>query len=1085
MKILKLRFKNLNSLYGEWLIDFSAPEYVSDGIFALTGPTGVGKSTILDAICLALYGATPRLGSISASSNEIMSRQTAECYSEVVFESQQGTFICHWEQRRARKKVDGNLQSAEHQIAYYTGKTGNKIIEDKISKVSKVVAEKTGLEFAQFTRAILLAQGSFDNFLKANKEDKSKILEQITGTDIYSKISILSHSRKTEEQKKLRELEVKLGAIEILNEEQISELLTKKKELSDEKIKSEKALQKLDTEIAWQTGIERLKSELETIQRDKEKVHIDIEEFKPKRELLTKANKAIKAESSYSKFLTLEKAYNENIEQLEKNEAIFPEIETEIKTLNDACKLSEATTEKAKGLLETAMPLIRKITSHDENIKRLTDALAEAGAERGEVAKTLEDYNKKLEAMVRELEAANEAEKEICAYLDRHNSDEELLSGLTGFEEQHKKYREKASEAQTKKSAAKELETEIGKLRDIIGRNEKSFKEQESKLKEAEKAFNNEKCEFERLLNGKTVGDYRVEKDALLVDLSRINKREGYEQERKELESGEPCPLCGALEHPFAKGLPKERSKTEEQIEKLQNLIAQLEEKEKSISANERAVSNLREKLSEAKSEAAINANKREMFEKALAQSSEESKAAETFAAKLHDSLAESLGKLGYTKEEVIDDQIIAKLKKRKNEFEKQNRKKAEIEKQIIKINGETMRYKESIENTKRTLKDKDKKIEKDSGELSKLTNERMQLYGNKDPGKEEKRLNSEIKKAEDAEKALRAKWMLKNQEFTALNTEIKSLKNNLIKQKPELETAKSDFINKLATEGFSDLQNFIDSRLPQEEIDNLTEREKILNENKTAILTREIERKTLLNEESAKNLTQIALWELKEQHKLCSDELESIKEKITQILFKIKDNDEKSAKNKDLTERLTAQKEEYKRWDMLYELIGSPDGKKFRGLAQEFAFEILVAHANAQMIKMSDRYHLQRDKVNPLQLCVIDNYQSGEIRPTSNLSGGESFIVCLALALGLSKMASQRVRVDSLFLDEGFGTLDEKSLSAALSSLAALNQDGKLIGIISHVAEIKARINTQINISPASGGKSRIEGPGCQMLSS
>ena len=249
--------------------------------------------------------------------------------------------------------------------------------------------------------------------------------------------------------------------------------------------------------------------------------------------------------------------------------------------------------------------------------------------------------------------------------------------------------------------------------------------------------------------------------------------------------------------------------------------------------------------------------------------------------------------------------------------------------------------------------------------------------------------------------------------------------------------------------------------------------------------MTREIERKTLLNEESAKNLTQIPLWELKEQHKFCSDELESIKEKITQILFKIKDNDEKSAKNKDLTERLTAQKEEYKRWDMLYELIGSPDGKKFRGLAQEFAFEILVAHANAQMIKMSDRYHLQRDKVNPLQLCVIDNYQSGEIRPTSNLSGGESFIVCLALALGLSKMASQRVRVDSLFLDEGFGTLDEKSLSAALSSLAALNQDGKLIGIISHVAEIKARINTQINISPASGGKSRIEGPGCQMLSS
>ncbi len=116
MKILELRFKNLNSLYGEWRIDFTAPEYVSNGIFALTGPTGAGKSTILDAICLALYGATPRLGKITKSGNEIMSRQSGECYAEVVFESQAGRFRCHWEQRRARKSATGSLQDQEHQI---------------------------------------------------------------------------------------------------------------------------------------------------------------------------------------------------------------------------------------------------------------------------------------------------------------------------------------------------------------------------------------------------------------------------------------------------------------------------------------------------------------------------------------------------------------------------------------------------------------------------------------------------------------------------------------------------------------------------------------------------------------------------------------------------------------------------------------------------------------------------------------------------------------------------------------------------------------------------------------------------------
>ena len=96
MKIIELRFKNINSLYGEWLIDFTNPEYISNGIFALTGPTGSGKSTILDAVCLALYGRTPRLNRITKSENEIMSRQTGECFSEVTFESQEGRFKCFW-----------------------------------------------------------------------------------------------------------------------------------------------------------------------------------------------------------------------------------------------------------------------------------------------------------------------------------------------------------------------------------------------------------------------------------------------------------------------------------------------------------------------------------------------------------------------------------------------------------------------------------------------------------------------------------------------------------------------------------------------------------------------------------------------------------------------------------------------------------------------------------------------------------------------------------------------------------------------------------------------------------------------------
>jgi exonuclease SbcC len=143
----------------------------------------------------------------------------------------------------------------------------------------------------------------------------------------------------------------------------------------------------------------------------------------------------------------------------------------------------------------------------------------------------------------------------------------------------------------------------------------------------------------------------------------------------------------------------------------------------------------------------------------------------------------------------------------------------------------------------------------------------------------------------------------------------------------------------------------------------------------------------------------------------------------------------------------------------------------------------MVVRHANRQLRKMNDRYLLVRDAAQPLELNVIDNDQAGEVRSTKNLSGGECFIVSLALALGLSQMASRNVRVDSLFLDEGFGTLDEDALDTALDTLAGLQQEGKLIGVISHVPALKERIATQIQVMPVSGGKSRLSGPGCSAV--
>ena len=158
--------------------------------------------------------------------------------------------------------------------------------------------------------------------------------------------------------------------------------------------------------------------------------------------------------------------------------------------------------------------------------------------------------------------------------------------------------------------------------------------------------------------------------------------------------------------------------------------------------------------------------------------------------------------------------------------------------------------------------------------------------------------------------------------------------------------------------------------------------------------------------------------------------------------------------------------RKECQRWDKLHLLIGSADGKKYRNFAQGLTFELMVVHAR-QLEKMTDRYLLVRDDHINAELNVVDNYQAGEIRSTKNLSGGESFIVSLTLALGLSKMASRKVRVDSCSWTRGSAPWIEDALETALETLSSLQQDGKLVGVISHISALKDRISTQINVTP------------------
>ena len=1079
MKILKLRFKNLNSLAGEWEIDFSSPQFISEGIFAITGPTGAGKSTILDAICLGLYGKTPRLNNISQSTNEIMSRKTGSCFAEVLFESQKGVFRTHWSQKRARENANGRLQAPQFEIA--DASTGN-VIESQISKTTKAIEERTGMDFGRFTQAMMLAQGSFAAFLQASEHDRAAMLEDITGTEIYSELSKLAFERNKAEKEKLRDLQMMAEGVKTLNDEEIALLENENinnQQLIDEKNNLNK---KNNVEITWLKQLNSLTTEIEALYKAKHTNNEAILAFEPQEIRLNNALKANELEANYVAIANERKKLRETAEAIEKIERALPQLQ---KSCTDAEQQKLETKQKldaAELSAESERELIKNIRKMDVLIGAKKDAKNALIKKLNEANKLKGNISAQIKSIEKYIENANLQLLTSSQYLHNNKADEHLAEEAPALKSDILSINEKAEKL-------RKLEADIKILIDKKVKKQKESNDKSEKITDLDKEnktlilkIEQKQTEHETLLNNRSTDDYRREQELLNEKLLLEQKIESYEAERQHLEDGKACPLCGSEHHPFALGNIPPSNVTKLRIQQINDLLKKVENGETEKRKIELELQNRKIVLNNANAELNVILAEIENVSANLKDKNSEREDIKTAYENLLNVLKTNLEKYSFENGSnwlEVREQIDKRIANWK--IHKENKER--IDKEIVQYENDKKTQLALFEKVEETHDALEKEVKKHNDDYEKFVELRKKDFGIKDTDEEEKKLDTKLKQLREAMELAQIEHQKAENLYNSnvqKRDEMQAICKNLV---PTLAQLEAEFTTKLAQSNFVNENQFVAARMSLDERNMLkTKSEKLRNE-ALSIKARLDETEKKLEAETEKQLTTETIDELLLHTSRFSTEINALTERNGAIRKELENDNNSKAQHAKLLIQIELQQNEQQKWAQLDSYIGSADGQKFRRFAQGLTFEIMVRYANVQLGKLTDRYMLVRSIESPLSLTVIDHYQAGEQRTTKNLSGGECFLVSLSLALGLSQMASKNVRIDSLFLDEGFGTLDEETLETALNTLASMQQDGKLIGVISHISQLKDRINTKISVEKSSNGRSTLSGPGCRSL--
>lgn len=1020
MKILAIRGKSLASLEGDFEIDFTSEPLKSAGIFAITGQTGAGKSTILDALCLALFDDAPRLNKAEPinisdvedktitqkDSRNILRRGASEGYAEVDFIALNGEkYRSRWMVRRARGKAYGALQATimkVENLSTYSEEQGTK------SNLLNRIVELIGLTFDQFTRAVLLAQGDFANFLKAKSNEKAELLEKLTGTEIYSKISVIIYQKNQDARNALDLLQQRIKDVRLLSEVELSSLdqekLAIEKELSPLKI----GASLIEKKLAWIKQEEQIKFEIAQANENLALIHQKIRVASSQYEYIDKLETSMDIRDSYielaNKKIHLEKLEN-NTELKEKElKSIVEQYDKLISDLNSA-KTALEETEKNYNILKPDLTKAREI---DLTIKSINQKLTE--------------INNDLELCKKQ---ALKSEENIISLKNQQEKIIQTKENLSKWFVDNEAYYSMIPRVDLIDS----LISSISSIKKNRGTTLNSLESSKSLLVAYTQKLKEEEEEAERLNK--------------LLPTEVINLR-------SKLQVGEPCLVCGSEHHPFKdkltqiqmineselenskKKIQEGINKTKENIGKTQKSITEFETYIQSFQSQiEISYTSLKEHLTplpnwESKLDSGVL---QQELNSIIVQWNENKQRLDNCSIQLEN------GRVKFEAEEKAKASIIETLIERQGQYKLQETSLIQIiEDRNLLLNGKSV---EEVENH--------------------YSNQRSQLSKQYD----------ELRTQKDKVETNKA----------SLNGTIAQLTKDIAINKQEIAI--------LAPV----VENWVSSNKYQISIEELKglvskSREWIAQEKQylTDIKNQELVAKTTLDERQSRYTTHVESEDKPRENEskdFLTQNLTSILEKynletkrLTEINFALLTHNNGKERIKTFEKELSEKNELHESWAKLNELLGSAKGDKFKTIAQGYTLDILLSYANKHLAELSKRYKLEKIP-DSLALQVIDNDMLGEIRSVHSLSGGESFLISLALALGLSSLSSNRMKIESLFIDEGFGALDIDTLSIAMDALDNLQTQGRKIGVISHVEEMKERITTQIQVTKSANGRS------------